>query len=300
MLNLHFLETFVKIIEHGSFSKTAKKLNLSQSAISQQIDVLENYFGARLFERSIKGVELTEEGRILKKYSEVILDSIKLAKLEIDKAIGEFRGIIRLSSSTIPGEHILPKYMIKFKKQFPSVDFKVDVNDSEISLNRLLEDSVDLAAVGNLETFKGLEILELAEEELFLVVPKDHELAQKGIKEVDEIQKYPFIFREKTSGTRKESEKILKQAGISVENLHIVGELNTTESILTAISEGLGISLVSSIAAEKLEKSGAIKCLRLPGMTTKRKLYLVKKKNKDDTANPLVATFWEFIRKEMI
>jgi DNA-binding transcriptional LysR family regulator len=134
----------------------------------------------------------------------------------------------------------------------------------------------------------------LEEEELILAVPKNHELARQGLYDLKEILKYPYILREKTSGTRKETEKILKKAGISLEDLQIIGELNTTESILTAISEGLGISLISSIAASKLEKTDLIKCLRLPdNIDTKRKLYLVKKRG---DRKKLIEEFWEFIK----
>ncbi|NVM55312.1 MAG: LysR family transcriptional regulator [Candidatus Helarchaeota archaeon] len=299
-LNLHFLEIFTKIVEFGSFSKTALNLNLSQSAISQQIEVLEKYFGAKLFERSIKGVQLTDEGKILKKYCDNILDNVKMAKMEIARSLGEIKGILRISSSTIPGEHILPKYIIQFKKKYPNIEFEIEVNDSEISLNRLREGIVDLAAVGSLDESEKFDFKTLAEEELVLVVPKDHELVKKGLDNLKDISKYSYIFREKTSGTRKESEKILKTAGIKIGDLEIVGELNTTESILTAISEGLGISLVSSIAASKLEKTGLVKCLKLLNISTARKLYLVKKKQEDRTESQLTKAFWNFVKKETI
>ena len=302
-LNLHFLETFIRIVKLGSFSKAAQNLDLSQSAVSQQMVVLEGYFGAKLFERSIKGVLLTEEGKILKKYCHSILDNINLAKMEIEKSLGEFKGTIKISSSTIPGEHILPKYLITFKKRNPNIDFEIEVNDSEISLKRLREDLIDLAAVGSLDDKKEFDIITLAEEELVLVVPKDHELAQEGIHDIKNIAKYSYIFREKTSGTRKESEKVFKKIGIEVEDLQVVGELNTTESVLTAISEGLGISLVSSIASSKLEKTGLVRCIHLPGISTQRKLYLVKKKVKEAKESPLLKLkneFWDFVKKELV
>lgn len=298
MLNIQFLETFIRIAEFGSFSKTASKLNVSQSAISQQVEVLENYFGAKLFERSIKGVELTIEGKILLKYSKSILDYLELAKKEIEESLGEIKGVLKISSSTIPGEHILPKFFINFKKEYPEMSYQIEVNDSEISLNKLREGLMDLAAVGSLENEKEFDSIVLAEEELVLAVPANHELATKGIIDLQEIVKYPYLIREKTSGTRRESEKILLKEGISIKNLQIIAELNTTESILTAISEGLGISLISSIAASKFEKTGLIKCLRLPAyLSAKRKLYLVKKKAEKGKSSNLLETFWDFVRK---
>jgi len=297
MLNIQFLENFVRIVEFGSFSKTASHLNLSQSAVSQQIEVLEKYFGVKLFNRSIKGVELTIEGKILLKYSKFILDYLELAKKEIAYSVGEIRGILKISSSTIPGEYILPKFFIQFKKNYPDVSYQIEINDSEISLNKLRAGLIDLAAVGSLENEKEFDTIILAEEELVLAVPVNHELATEEIINPQDIINYPYLIRETTSGTRRESEKILMREGIFIKDLQIIAELNTTESILTAVSEGLGISLISSIAASKVEKSGLIKCLKFPAyLSAKRKLYLIKRRE-ESNSNILLATFWEFVKK---
>ena len=88
-------------MEFGSFSKTAQNLNISQSAISQQIEILERYFNAKLFVRSIKGVNLTEEGKILLKHAKNIKGTVDIAKMEIAQSLGEFRSILRISSCTI-------------------------------------------------------------------------------------------------------------------------------------------------------------------------------------------------------
>ncbi|MDD1779102.1 MAG: LysR family transcriptional regulator [Candidatus Helarchaeota archaeon] len=298
MLNIQFLETFIRIAEFGSFSRTASKLNVSQSAVSQQVEVLEKYFGAELFERSIKGVELTPEGNILLKYSKSIIDNLELAKKEIADSLGKIKGVLKISSSTIPGEHILPRFFINFRKEFPEMSYQIEVNDSEISLNKLREGLIDLAAVGSLESEKEFDFIVLAEEELVLAVPANHDLATKKALDLQEIVKYPYLIREKTSGTRRESERILLKAGIEIKKLQIIAELNTTESILTAISEGLGISLISSIAASKFEQTGLIKCIKLPAkLSAKRKLYLVKQKAEEGKESKLLKTFWEFIKK---
>ena len=299
-LNLDFLNNFIQIAEYGSFSKTAKKLKMSQSAISQQIENLELFFGAILFIRSVNGVELTEEGKILLKRSKIILDNIKLAKSEIKNLINQVKGMIRISASTILGEHILPKYMIKFKNMNPAINFQTEVNDSKISIMKLIEGQADFAAVGSLFEYieeKMFETIVLAEEELCVVVGKHHELAKQENVTAEDILKYSFIFRETSSGTRQESEKILSTMGISLDNLKRSCELATTESILTAISEEQGISIISSIAALKLETAGLVKCLKLPkSIPSKRKLYLVKLEgNKKEKKS--IDLFWKFMKE---
>ncbi|MHA1377106.1 MAG: LysR substrate-binding domain-containing protein [Candidatus Helarchaeota archaeon] len=298
-LNLDFLKTFTKIVEYGSFSKTASILGITQSAISQQMETLESYFSTKLFNRTIKGVDLTEEGKIILKRSKNILDEIELAKNEIATSLKEIRGTIKLSASTIPIDHILPKYVTKFEGLNPNVNFEIEANPSEISLMRLIDGQVDLAAVGSLFEYdqkEKLDIILLAEEELCIVVSKNHELSKKDNVTKEDIMKYPFILRESASGTRKETEKILNALGLSFDKLKISFELNTTESILTAISEDIGISIISSIAASKLEAAGLVKCLLLPkDVSSKRKLYLVKLKEKK-FEKKLINSFWEFVK----
>ena len=295
-IQINYLENFLKVTEVGSISKTADQLNVSQSAISQQIYVLEKYFDTKLFKRTIRGVSLTSAGEILLKRVKIILDNLELAKVEIGNKIDELRGILNISSSTIPGEHILPLIFAKFKKVNPEVKINTEINDTTTSLNKLLNNEVELAAVGSLIDSQGLlEKCILAEEELVLVVSNDHPLSENEIIDPKTILKYPYIIRELNSGTRLESEKILNQIGIPLDEINILCELTTTESILTAVAEGLGISLVSSIAASKMEAAGLIKILRFPSsIKTKRKLYLIRKKDYDKK-NLMLQSFWDFV-----
>lgn len=296
-IKLSYLENFLTISKIGSFSKSADHLKISQSAISQQMETLESYFGTQLFKRSTKGVSLTETGEILLKRVKVIVDQIKLIKAEIGEK--ELRQMIKISASTIPGEHILPKYYAKFKSDNPNVEFQIDINDTATSLNKLFEESVDFAAVGSLMGYdEKIDRIVLAEEELVLVVPKDHELASEENINFKEILKYPYISREPASGTRIESEKLLENIGIPPEDLKIICELTTTESVLSGVADGMGISIISSIAAKKMEAAGLVKVLKPKDFNSKRKLFLVKLKDKS-FKNQLVERFWDFVKKEV-
>ncbi|MHA1270502.1 MAG: LysR substrate-binding domain-containing protein [Candidatus Helarchaeota archaeon] len=300
-LKINYFESFLKICELGSFSKAADKLNISQSAISQQIDRLEKFFNARLFKRSIKGASLTEEGMILLKRVKIILDNIQLVKTEINEKIKAIQGTLKISSSTIPGEHILPLYFTKFKKNHFDVKFQVEINDTTTSFNKLLNKEVDFSGVGSLLKYENLiDYIVLAEEELVLAVPPNHELSNKENVDPKEILKYPYISREVNSGTRLEGERILKNAGISIDQLQILCELTSTESILTAISEGMGISLISSIAASKTSAANLVRVLKLKTpVSPKRKLYFIRLKNQEKR-NKLIDTFWDFIKNSHI
>ena len=301
ILKTEYFENFITVSEQGSISSAAKNLNKSQGAISQQIALLEKEFGnIKLFKRTLKGVELTKEGEILLKASKKILDDIELARKEIDEIQKTIRGSLRISSSTIPGEHILPRILMKFKKEHPTANFEIISSDSYDSILNLINETVELAAAGSkfeatLDS-KQFEFLEIAREELVVIISPNHELATKVSVYFKDLLKYPFISREKTSGTRNEMENLFEQEGFDIENLDIYIELASTESIITAVSEGTGWSVISSIAAEKAKKANLVKILNLKtNKPLERKFYLIRKKGAIFSA--FLEKFWDFVKK---
>ena len=94
-------------------------------------------------------------------------------------------------------------------------------------------------------------------------MPCNHALAKSKIVKLKEILAYPFVNREETSGTRKEIEGLLEKNNITPQQLKVALELGSTESVITAVSEGRGISIISSIAAKKAQAAGLIKIVKI-------------------------------------
>ncbi|MHC1591251.1 MAG: LysR substrate-binding domain-containing protein, partial [Candidatus Helarchaeales archaeon] len=142
---------------------------------------------------------------------------------------------------------------------------------------------------------KKFEMIELTREELVVIASMNHPLAKKSVIELEEILKYPFITREPTSGTRIETERLLRHAGIEPAQLRIHLEFATTEAIITAVSEGIGISIISSIAAFKAAAANRIKAIRIQVIPSPvRSLYLVRMRQK--TSDRLLDLFWNFVK----
>jgi DNA-binding transcriptional LysR family regulator len=294
-LRLDYLKTFLTVLETGGFLAAAKKLGVSQATVTNHVAILENFFEAKLFDRTVKGAELTEAGKILKVSAEKILGEIEKAKSQISILKGRTVELVRIAASTIPGEHLLPSIIAEFKKEHPMAKFEVRIMDTGNALSCLKNETVDFAAVGSLIGCENdFEKLELGEEELVLIVPKNHGLGKKQTVKLNEILKYPYINREEASGTRKETERILLEAKIPPQKLNVVLELGSTQAVITAVSEGKGISIISSIAARKAEKSGLIKTVKISNAKTIRKLYLLRQKKE---LNKTCELFWKFCQK---
>jgi DNA-binding transcriptional LysR family regulator len=293
-MRLDYLKTFLTVARIGSFSIAAKELRTSQGTVSNHIAALEEYFDAQLLKRTVKGVEVTDAGAILQETAEKMLRDVENAKAQISLTKQKLTGVIKIAASTIPEEHLLPGLIAEFQKKLPDIKFKIKTEDSVTSLMSLQAGEVDFAATGSIKGYnERFEAFEIGKEELVLIVPRGHELSSRKSVKLGDIFKYPYINREETSGTRAEIERIFESAGIAPSKLKTSLELGSTESVITAVSEGRGISIVSSIASKKAQAAGLVTILKLEDANSSRKLYLLRPKR-----NLLKAAevFWEFCK----
>ncbi|MBW9222291.1 LysR family transcriptional regulator [Methanothermococcus sp. SCGC AD-155-C09] len=291
---ISYFETFIIASKTKSFSKAAKKLGVTQGTVSNHISTLEKYFDTQLFIRTPEGVELTPEGEIVYEKASIMLELMESAKQHI-KSIHEYpEGIIKIAASTTPGEHILPSIIMDYKREYRDVDFDMEITDSKKCFKLLENGNVDIIAVGHLYN-KDYEHLIIGKDRLVLIVPPNHRLANKGIATLSDIMKEDYIDREEGSGTREILIKALNEKGYSMMDLNIVMRLGSNSSVITAVSEGDGISIVSEIPAKKASEAGLIKIIPIEDLDLTRYLYMVKgKKLKNPSA---VKSFWDFLEE---
>lgn len=295
-LRVDFLKTFLEVVSAGSFLEAAKRLHVTQATVSNHIASLEKYFGTRLFVRTRDGTYLTEEGKILNKRARQILDFVNLTKKEIINSSEKLRGVVKIAASTIPGEHILPILAGSFKKSYPEVDIEIEIGDTGTSIEKLAEGHIDFAAVGSLmNTNNKFETKVIARERLVIITSVNHELSNKKALELSEVLNYSFVSREPASGTRNEVNKIFNEQNIDPNKLNIVLELGSTGAVITAVSEGIGISIVSSIAAEKARAAGLVNIIEIKNARNWRDLFLVRQKKSEYPE--ILERFWESVEK---
>lgn len=294
-IRFDYLNTFLTVARIHSFSLAAKELKTSQGTVSHHIAALEQYFDAELFKRTASGVEVTAAGAIVKEAAEEMLHQAQDAKAKISVAKHTLSGTIKIAASTIPEEHIIPGLIAEFQKNFPDIKFKITAQDSLTSLASLQANNVDLAAVGTMAGFEEkFDFVQVGEEQLVLIVSCEHELSRKKTVKLADLTKFPFIGREETSGTRREIEKLLLANNLSLEDLKTAFDLGSTESVVTAVSEGIGVSIISSISAVKAQAAGLVKIVNIAEAKETRKLYVVRQKMA--LLKPVEA-FWEFCKE---
>jgi len=290
------LTTLLTVARTRNFSQAAKELKTSQGTVSNHISALEEQFETKLFERTANGVEVTETGLILIETAKQILQETQDAKIKINNIKNSPSGTIKIAASNIPGEHILPKIIDQFQKNHPNIKLKIESQDSLTSLNSLLKKVVDFAAVGTTQGFEEeIEFTQIGEDQLVLITPKNHKLGNRKAVNLKEIAQYTLIYRQETSGTRREIEKLFEINKIQLDKREIAFELGSTEAVITAVSEGRGLSVISSVAAAKAEAADLVKCVNIIEAKNKRKIYLARPKR---MLTKVQEKFWEFCRTQ--
>jgi DNA-binding transcriptional LysR family regulator len=184
MLDVKQMRVLKEVAEHGSFSGAAVALSYTQPAISQQIAALERQAGAKLVDRTTRGVRLTEAGRALVAHAEAILARLADAEAEL-AAIRDLRGgQVRLGSFPTGGASLIPVATAAFRRRHPGVEVSLSVAGMPNALERLKAGEVDVALLIEPDFAPQprdalLERIHLLDDPMFAVLPAGHPLAGK-------------------------------------------------------------------------------------------------------------------------
>ena len=278
-MNLKQLEAFVQVSESGSFSKAAKELFLTQPTISAHISSLEKELNVRLFIRNTKEVSLSDDGKDLYRYAKQITDLEKAIEERFYMDSDDGKHFITIAASTIPAQYLLPKVLMCYRERYPKEQIKIIETDSSEVVTQVVDHMVDVGFTGTVLEKKHCKYIPFYKDELAVITPDTPEyriLKEQNRDDIDWIKRKPLILREEGSGTRKEAEKQLKNAGISMEDLDIVASIANQETIKKSVKQGMGITVLSRLAAE--DEDGLL-IFPIPGADEGRDINLVYNKN---------------------
>ena len=275
------LEAFVAVVDYGSFSEAARKLYLTQPTISAHIRSLEEELHARLIIRTTKKLTITTKGYQLYDSAVRILD---IRNNLLENFTGSRKQIIDLAASTIPSSYLLPELLAGFGRMYPDVYFHSWQTDSSGAINRVLDGTVDLALTGQNTGDDSCVFIPFCQDNMVIAAPvNDHYLNLKQKEQPVVFQDFikdPVIIREKGSGTKKEMDIFLENAGIKPSSLNVVARMNDLESIKKSIVNGLGFSILSARSVVDLQKTKQILLFPLEESAHKRSFYIVYSKNR--------------------
>lgn len=271
------------IAAEGSFKRAADSLYVSQPAVSLQVQHLERQLDVPLFDRGGRRAQLTEAGQLLLSYGDRILSLCQETCRAIDDLQNLNGGTLIIGASQTTGTYLMPQMIGLFRKKYPEVSVQLHVHSTRRTAWSVANGQVDLAIIGGeipADLLDSLEITPYAEDELALILPTSHALAQVEALPIEELYKLQFITLDSQSTIRKAIDRVLLDSGVDPRQLEIAMELNSIEAIKNAVQAGLGAAFLSVTAIEKELQMGALKQMRIDGVVIKRMLLQIRNPNR--------------------
>jgi DNA-binding transcriptional LysR family regulator len=279
-MNLNLFKTYIRVVETQNLSRTAEDFGLSQPAVTKQIQALEDMYGVLLLERSGRRLKTTEAGETLYNYARDLVRSMDKLEIAMQTIAEDRKGSLLLGASTIPGQYIIPGLIKGFKEEHPHISISLEIADTEKIFNRISERELDIGLVGGWINQRKAEGFPWLEDELVVVVPRDHRLAKQTSCSLADLQEERWIFREKGSGTRKAVEEMITACNINKDNIDVYMEAGSTESVLAMVEAGMGISIVSRWVIRADHPQARLCYLKLEEKEARRKFYVIYPRQK--------------------
>ena len=289
MIQYSQLKTLTTLADEGSFSLAAKVLNITQPAVSLQIKAIEQNTGLKIFERIGGTIVLTEDGQVIYDHAMIILEQYQNLNDFIETSKNMKSRSLKMIVSTVPGDYILPAYLSEFKKMYPDIITKVQIEDSQKVIHQVLNGAYDFGIIGHKASHRDIDSKFLWQEHLKLIKGAHTPFKYNSLKQTLTL---PLVLRERGSGTREAITDFFKDQGINLQESNTMITLGSTQSIINAVSEGLGISWVSEHAIQDALKLNKIETADAP-YDIERNFYLITRKKKK--ISPLSENFIQFI-----
>ena len=225
------LQVFHTVARHLSFTKAAEALHMTQPAVTFQVRQLEEYFNTRLFDRTHNRISLTEAGKKVYEHAEHIFEQYSEMENAVRELTGEITGLMIIGASTTIAEYMLPSLLGDFKAEYPDVNVRLKVANTDGIVSMVENNTIDLGVVEAPVSNKNLAVEECRTDELVAIVPPTHELAKGDVLDLAKLTEFPYICREEGSGTREVILEHLQESGINGSDLNINMELGSPEAV---------------------------------------------------------------------
>lgn len=290
------LQSFVEVVKHQSFTKAAEKTFVSQPTISAHISQLEEELNKRLILRTTKSIELTPKG---KEVYDLAVRILGMRDRLLESCNPKMQKIIHIGASTIPSAYILPSLLPEYGNLNNDTYFSIHQNDSQGIVDGLKEGLFDIGMIGMKVEDEKVTCIPFCEDHMLLITPvNDHflQIAQDKSFDVKTLLKEPIIMRESGSGSKKTADLFLERLHVAEEDINIVARVNDQEAIKNMVASGLGVSIISEMAAKNFLEERRILSFPLDSKASNRQLYLIYRK--DFLLPDYVQKFLKFIQSK--
>ncbi len=290
------LATFLHVARLGSFSRAGEQVFRSQSAVSGQIQQLEQEYGGRLFDRSGKTVTLTPAGRILYAYAERLLNLRDESRLAVSDQDEVLRGNLLVGANEATCLYVLPNVFAEYCRRFPEVQLSIYRNFSYKIVEKLEGGTLDVGIVTLPIKSSSLKVRSIFRDRLMMMVDVRSPLAKEKSVRIEDVIQQPLIIP-KTGYTRRVMDKLFRPYR---SDLKVRMELSSVGMIKSFVASGLGVSLISASFARDDVAARRVKLVPLRDVELWRELGLAYRRDRTHTrpAAAFIATIKDLPSQE--
>ncbi|EJL72729.1 LysR family transcriptional regulator [Chryseobacterium populi] len=268
------LKVFHTVASRLSFTKASEELNITQPAVTKHIKEIENQLATKLFDRKGTSIQLTAAGKILFEYAEKIRNLYRDLEFEINQFNQEHKGKLIVGASTTVAQYVLPEILATFHSYYKDIKIELITHNTEIISSLLKEGKIDVGIIEGESQSSFFEYHPFKADEIVLVAKANHSLARKTL-HLKDIYHLDLIFREQGSGTQEFIQNRLKEKGIQMEDLTVIMQLGSSESIKNYLlhSECMAFLSISTVLAEL--KSNTLSIVDVKNFSIERNFHYI-------------------------
>ncbi len=298
-MQLEHILLFYKIANAKSISKVASANHISQPALSQQMQRLEEEVGQRLLERSNRGIELTRAGVVMQKYAEQFLQVYENFQEDMQHLQTSF-GNVRIAATPVAASYALPCTLFKVKQRFPDCGFSLNAVHSHDVIQRVENGGADIGFIAGDCPTPGLIRAEAFSDKIYLVAKTSYPIAEKIT--LKTLYQHPLVMLDESFSSYRLVRNTLLQQGAEVEKLHIMCHLDSTESVKSAVLAQHGLAFLPYMAIKKEIYQKQLKIIQLENFDMNCDVYSIhrpKEKIGNDDLYNIIKYFITTVNKSI-
>lgn len=280
-MTIRHLKIFLAVCDGGcNTTRAAEALTMAQPAVSLALKELEQYYGVVLFDRVGRHLQITAAGKRLWEYASHITSLFD----DMEKGMRDWDtfGLLRVGASITIGSQFLPNYVKAFYARHPGTEIRAVIEPSDRLEAQILSSDLDLALMEGVSHSPSLESEEYMGDHLVVICPARGRFVQGQTLTQEEFRSQKFLLREPGSGTRETFQRVMEEAGLSVEP---IWEAMSTTALVNAVINGLGITVLPHRMVLGPLSKGLVVSVRVEGLEFRRKYYIVRHRAKYLTAS---------------
>lgn len=291
-MHIESFDYFNKVAISKSISRVANSSHISQPALSQQLQRLEENLGYDLLIRSNKGVELTSKGKIVAKYSDNIVRTYE-AMMENLKEDSMKNEIIKIEASWPIATYALPCVLYKIKKKFPHHNYELNSNATETIEENIRNNIASLGVIYGKPNNKSLDFYEIGNDNLVLVASKDYYIDEEI--NLEELLDHPLVLLQDKLNIEGNIMGKMKKTGEKNKKLNVLYKSDSTEAVKSSLFKGYGIAFLPYVSIKKELYEKQLKLIKIRDFSIQYKMYLINEKNSQVSES--VKEFIEYFKK---